>query len=233
MPNFIHRAFRRCSPRVCGIWSAMAKNKIRILIVEDDRETAYALRQIFEENREFSFVAVFPDIRRAEANNLEADAAIVDIKLPDGSGIDLIPVLKQKFPQMKILMYTAIEDGATLLKAMGFGAGGYILKGTPPDQIPDHIKVLMQGGITFSPSVAQSLLGLHQKRPEAEILTERERDVLRNLALGFTSTEIANKLVLSSATVRKHLENIYRKLDVKSRSGAILFGIESGILRRP
>jgi DNA-binding NarL/FixJ family response regulator len=211
----------------------MAKNKIRVMIVEDHPETAYTLRQIFEEDRDFTLTGVYPDVRRTSAAVNEADVAIVDIKLPDGSGIDLIAVLRKRLPHIKILMYTAIEEGPTLLKAMGLGASGYLLKGTPASQIPDHVRVAAQGGVTFSPKIAEVLLGLSRKRPEAEILTERETDVLRQLALGFTSGEIAGKLEVSAATVRKHLENIYRKLDVKSRSGAILFGIESGILRRP
>lgn len=211
----------------------MLKNKIRILIVEDNPETAYALRQIFEEDRNFTLAGVFQNIRKATEGAKEADVALVDIKLPDGSGLDLIPVLKERFPKIKILMYTAVEDGAAMLAAMGRGASGYILKGVAAAKIPAHAQAVAEGGIIFSQVVAETLLGLTAKRQETEILTSRETDVLRHLALGFTSTEIGKSLTLSSATVRKHLENIYRKLDVKSRSGAILFGIESGILRKP
>lgn len=206
---------------------------IRVLIVEDEAEMAFALRTNFENRRGFSVAGVYPNIARTRQSAKEADIAIIDIKLPDGLGTELLPFLREKFPQMKMLIHTAIEDGAELLNAMSRGASGYLLKGTPMEQMFDHVQVIMNGGFTFSAPVASVLLGLHKKKPEADILTDREIEVVRNLALGFTSGEIARAMQLSAATVRKHLENIYRKLDVNSRSGAILFGIESGILRKP
>lgn len=205
----------------------------RVLIVEDEADMAFALKTSFENRRGFVVTGVYPNIARTRQAAKEADIAIVDIKLPDGSGIELLPVLREKFPRIRILIHTAIEDGSVLLKAMSHGASGYVLKGAPLEQIADHVQVVLQGGFTFSATIANTLLGLHKKKPEADILTGREVEVVRNLALGFTSGEIARAMELSAATVRKHLENIYRKLDVNSRSGAILFGIESGILRKP
>lgn len=205
----------------------------RVLIVEDEAEMAFALKTSFENRRGFAVVGVYPTIARARNATREADVAIVDIRLPDGSGIELLPVLREKFPRIKFLIHTAIEDGAVLLHAMSHGASGYVLKGAPLEEIFDHVQVVVKGGFTFSAAIASTLLGLHKKKPEADILTGREVEVVRNLALGFTSGEIAKAMALSAATVRKHLENIYRKLDVNSRSGAILFGIESGILRKP
>lgn len=203
------------------------------MIVEDEPEMAFALKTNFENRRGFIVTGVYPNMARLKKNAAEADVAIVDIKLPDGSGIELIPFLREKFPRLKVLMHTAVEDGPVLLSAMSQGASGYLLKGTPLEQMFDHVHVIAQGGFTFSPTIAANLLGLHKKKPEAEILTEREVAVLRNLALGFTASEIAKAMGNTSSTVRKHLENIYRKLDVKSRSGAILFGIETGLLRKP
>lgn len=205
----------------------------RVLIVEDEADMAFALKTSFENRRGFAVTGVYPDIARARQATKEADLAIVDIKLPDGSGLDLLPLLRLKFPDIKILIHTAIEDGSVLLTAMSRGASGYVLKGAPLEQMFDHVQVVAKGGFTFSAPIANVLLGLHKKKPEADILTGREVEVVRNLALGFTSVEIAKTMQLSAATVRKHLENIYRKLDVNSRSGAILFGIESGILRKP
>lgn len=205
----------------------------RVLIVEDEADMAFGLKTSFENRRGFVVTGVYPNIARTRQAAKEADIAIVDIKLPDGSGIELLPVLREKFPRIRILIHTAIEDGSVLLKAMSHGASGYVLKGAPLEQIVDHVQVVLQGGFTFSATIANTLLGLHKKKPEADILTGREVEVVRNLALGFTSGEIARAMELSAATVRKHLENIYRKLDVNSRSGAILFGIESGILRKP
>ena len=206
---------------------------IRTLIVEDEAEVAFALRTIFENRRGFVVSGVYHSLSKTLQAAKEADVAIVDIKLPDGSGADLIPVLREKFPQMKILVYTATEDNSMLLSTIAQGASGYLLKGMPIEDLFDNIKVVASGGFTLSKAMAVEILGLHKKSPEADILSGRETDVLRHLALGFTSGEIADALQLSAATVRKHLENIYRKLQVKSRSGAILFAIKSGIIRKP
>lgn len=204
----------------------------RIIIVEDKPDIAAALRGVFSTGIDFSVTGVFRDLKTARAAFEDADIAILDILLPDGSGIQLIPVLREKAPGLKILMYTVVEDAELMLSALSRGANGYLLKDTPPAQMLDYVRVIANGGVILSPAIAASILGLQKKKPEADVLTPRETEVLRNLTLGLTASEISRVMDCAPATIKKHLENIYRKIDVNSKSGAILFGIKSGILRK-
>lgn len=204
----------------------------RVVIVEDKADIAEMLCDFFSQAGDFKVSRVFGDLNTARAAFDDADVAILDLLLPDGSGIDLIPILLEKSPGIKILMYTVVEDTELMLTAMAQGAHGYLLKETPPAKMLDFVRAIIQGGVILSPAIAETLLGLQRRKPGANILTPRETEVLRNLTLGLTANEISKAMDCAPATIKKHLENIYRKINVNSKSGAILFGIESGILRK-
>ncbi|MBX3723304.1 MAG: response regulator transcription factor [Turneriella sp.] len=204
----------------------------RVVIVEDKADIAEMLCGFFSDAGDFMVSRVFGNLTTARSGFDNADVAILDLLLPDGSGIDLIPVLQERSPGIKILMYTVVEDTELMLNAMTQGAHGYLLKETPPAKMLDFVRAILQGGVILSPAIAETLLGLQKKKPGANILTPRETEVLRNLTLGLTANEISRAMDCAPTTIKKHLENIYRKINVNSKSGAILFGIESGILRK-
>ncbi len=153
------------------------------------------------------------------------DVVIMDINLPGMNGVEAVRVLKVKFPQMQFLMCTVQDDDDNLFQALCAGATGYLVKGASPEQLITSVKELHAGGSPMSAGIARRVLrSLHQPQvpaPEIAQLTERERQVLDELAQGFRYKEIADRLQLSLDTVRTHIRNLYGKLQVSSRTDAL------------
>jgi DNA-binding NarL/FixJ family response regulator len=199
---------------------------IRVAIVEDHPEISAGLNYIISSTKGFS-CKVF---RTAEAamNNIspsEFDIVLMDIQLPGMSGIEATQLLKQKYPEIKIMMCTVFEDDEKIYRAIAAGASGYILKRSEPYTLIQSLNELMEGGAPISSAVAQKVLSaFRQMMPQSMTespLSEREQEVLSLIAAGLRNKEVADKLSVSIATVKSHIYNIYQKLHVNSRVEAI------------
>jgi DNA-binding NarL/FixJ family response regulator len=198
----------------------------KIAIIEDRPEISSGLDYIISQYPGYS-CKVFMTAEAA-LNNItsgEFDVVLMDIQLPGMSGIECTQHLKQKFPELRIMMCTVFEDDEKIYRAIAAGASGYILKRTEPQILMKSINELMEGGAPISSSIAQKVLTAFRKLIPAEInnyqLTEREQEVLLLLAEGFRNKEVAVKLNVSAATVKSHVYNIYQKLHVTSKVEAI------------
>lgn len=185
---------------------------------------------------------VFPDIALHCAGNLaEArawlkshpapDLALIDLGLPDGSGVELIAELNRAAPQTLCVVASIFDDNLHLFPALRAGARGYLLKDQPQAQIIELLKGIAGGSPPLSPSIARKMLGFFQATPEADQahLTERESEVLRCIAKGLTMAETARLLKLSPHTVSGYVKDIYRKLNVSSRAEAALSARNLGL----
>jgi DNA-binding NarL/FixJ family response regulator len=154
------------------------------------------------------------------------DVVLMDINLPNMSGIECVGRLKAKLPALQILMLTVYDDSDMIFKALTEGASGYIIKRTAPDKLLDAIREAYQGGSPMSPGIARKVVQyfhhLGPARHETESLTDREREVLEHLAKGYLYKEIADALGIGVETVRRHLSNIYSKLHVHTRTEAVV-----------
>ncbi|MBS0619388.1 MAG: response regulator transcription factor, partial [Spirochaetes bacterium] len=168
---------------------------------------------------------------------LQPELCILDIGLPGMSGIDAIDALRAQAPNLKIILFTVFEDSENIVRAIQKGANGYILKDTEPELLLSELKVVLLGGATLTPKVAQKI---SQLIPESEsqdgsddsnLLTRRQSEILNLIALGFDGNEIADELDLSAHTVRHHIENIYQRLHVNNRREAIRAGFKFGFLK--
>jgi DNA-binding NarL/FixJ family response regulator len=200
---------------------------IDVAIVEDIDEVREALRVLINGSQGFTCTHVFADAERAlrELPGLKPDVAVVDIHLPGKSGTDCVRELKDQLPATQFMMCTVYDDDDHIFDALKAGATGYILKRTSPAQILEAIRELHSGGSPMSSEVARRVISSIQKRDshsaEAEVLTDREKEILDYLALGFLYKEIADKLSISKETVKKHIHNIYEKLHVQTRTEAL------------
>lgn len=161
----------------------------------------------------------------------EFDVMIVDLNLGDGSGFDLIQYAKQLRPQAEVVVISIMDDEQRAMRAFELGATGYLVKNSWFGSFSHAVLQVFHGGASITPSLARRLLqklehpmllpgnGLGEHGHQA--LSDREREVLRLVAVGYTSAEIAGKLTLSVQTVNTHIRNIYRKLQVKSRAQAV------------
>ncbi|WP_412553558.1 response regulator [Shimia sp. MIT1388] len=163
------------------------------------------------------------------------DVLLVDIGLPDGSGIELIREIQERNLPTLALVISIYGDEQTVIPALEAGAAGYLLKDHPPEQIPEAIFQMMAGGAPISPAIARHMLKrFRPTETEAEELLEhltpREREVLEMVGRGYTSSEIAELSGKSYHTVTTHVRNIYRKLAVNSRAEAVSKAMRFGLL---
>ncbi|KAA3624323.1 MAG: DNA-binding response regulator [Flavobacterium sp.] len=165
---------------------------------------------------------------RLEENH-NINLILMDIEMPVLNGIEATRLVKQKYPQIKIIMLTAFDNDENIFNAIKAGADGYLLKEINPDELYGGIRETLNGGAAMNPSIAMKTLKLlrnpidiHNPGDQEEIsLSKREIEVLEQLSKGLSYTAIADNLFLSPSTVRKHIENIYKKLQVHSKLEAV------------
>ena len=192
---------------------------------------------------------VFPDAQIAEAarvhdalglvSAIKFDLALVDLGLPDGSGVDVVSALREHQPETQSVIVTIHDDDEHLFPALQAGAYGYILKEQSRELITEQLQRISQGEPPLSPSIARKVIKYFasQNQPQANAmpavsLTERESEVLLRVAKGFTLPEIGVQLNLSRHTIADYVKQIYRKLNVSSRAEAALEAQRLGLFRR-
>jgi DNA-binding NarL/FixJ family response regulator len=162
--------------------------------------------------------------------NHNLDLVLMDIEMPVLDGIETVNIVKQKYPHIKVIMLTVFDNDENIFNSIRAGADGYLLKEVTGEKLYKSIVETMEGGAAMSPSIAVKTLKLLRFPEKQELLTiaedlielsTREREVLEQLAEGLSYTVIANNLFLSPSTVRKHIENIYKKLQVHNKLEAV------------
>lgn len=158
---------------------------------------------------------------------LQPDVTLLDLRLPDMSGIDILIAIRTEFPEARIIMLTTFEGDVEIHRALQAGARGYLLKNMPPSELLDVIRQVHAGKKRI-PSVIASQLAEHMSD---ETLTEREVEVLREVAGGNKNRDIANKLFISEETVKVHIKHIMEKLGAADRTQAVTIGVRRGIIQ--
>lgn len=215
---------------------------IKIAIAEDIPQIAETLRRklLLSENFEVGFVAangkILIDHLRKQHNY---DIVLMDIHMPELNGIDATTVVVERWPQIKVVMSTVFDDDDHILRAIQAGASGYLMKDEPPAQLHRAIFEVLEGGSPMSSGIATRVLKLLRNHAPTSTsiitkenidLTDREREVLVQLSRGLSYEQIADNLIISYGTVRKHVENIYRKLHASNRTEALNRAGRSGLL---
>ena len=211
---------------------------MRILIVDDHALVRRGLYYVVKEG--------FPDAYVVEAESSAAaldvlrstkafDLALVDVRMPDLDGLELLRVVKGEWPDVPVIMLSTYENAPYVKRALADGAAGYLLKDATPEDLSQAINVAMSGsGNVLSPRVIQNLFedqessGSNGRRSEYS-LTQREHDILALLAEGRSNREIAGALYLSEKTVKAHLAAIFRKLGVTNRTQAAMMAVQMGV----
>lgn len=201
---------------------------MKIAILEDLKDVAHMLQDLFNEQSDMTCTQVYfnaEDAMRFLPKNC-ADILIVDIGLPRASGIEAIQYLSQYCPAMQYCMFTVYEDDEKIFNSLQAGAKGYILKGSDPSKIVEAVQELYNGGSPMSPSIARRILDVFQKikinpSPSTLPVTAREMELLEHLSQGLLYKEIADKMGITTGTVKQHIHKIYDKLQVTNRTEAI------------
>ena len=205
---------------------------IKIAIVDDNSFLIHATKEklaLFDEfTIKFSACDGTDLIEKMQANH-NIDLILMDIEMPKMNGIEATEIIKQKYPQIKIIMLTVFDNDENIFNTIKAGADGYLLKEVNPRDLQQGIIETINGGATMTPSIAMKTLKLFRNPvtfdpsvPKEDInLTTREIEVLDQLSKGLKYKNIAENLFLSEGTIRKHVENIYNKLKVHNRLEAI------------
>jgi len=204
---------------------------VRIAIVDDNvfLQKAILEKLSFFDDLIVKFVADDGcDLQQKINNNKNIDLILMDIEMPNCNGIEAVKIIKSRFPQIKIIMLTVLDDEENIFNAIIAGADGYLLKEVNPEELHQGIIETMNGGAAMNPSIALKTLKLlrnpfhyEEKSDETIKLTSREIEVLEQLSKGLNYINIANNLFVSPSTVRRHIENIYSKLQVHNKLEAI------------
>jgi DNA-binding NarL/FixJ family response regulator len=220
----------------------------QILLLEDLPEIRAWLRtlvlQVFPGSNVVEAARVHDALQHVSAASF--DLALVDLGLPDGSGVKVVQALRDSQPEAQSVVVTIHDDDDHLFPALQAGAYGYLLKEQPREQLMEHLQRISQGEPPLSPSIARRMISYfsaqaakpapYQPEPDTLVpnvsLTEREREVLLRVAKGFTLPEIGVQLSLSRHTIADYVKQIYRKLNVSSRAEAALEAQRLGLFRR-
>lgn len=203
------------------------KSPITVAIVEDKEPIRQSLAILVDGADGFSVEATF-ETAEAALEYLPThcvDVILMDIDLPGMSGIECVRQLKPLCPATQYMMCTMYDEDETVFDALKAGANSYILKRSPPHKLLEAIVELHEGGSPMSSTIARKIADsfyVNSKTPnELDVLTPREREILDRLAKGHSHKEVANELFISPTTVRKHIFNIYEKLQVHSKVDAV------------
>lgn len=210
---------------------------IRVAIFEDNRSLRESLAAMIGGTSGFDCVGAFPNCNNLLKNISQAkpDVILMDIEMPGINGIEAVAIIKEEFPEIKILMETIFDDDEKIFNSICAGAEGYILKNTTPAEIMEAITEIYEGGSPMTPSIANRVLKMVKVRPEAGgretfDLSTREKEILLCLVKGMSYKMVADACFISIETVNVHIKNIYKKLQVHSKSEAVAKAIRGRIV---
>jgi len=200
----------------------------KVAIVEDNKTTREGLETIINLSTDFRCICTCSTAEEALKilPKHELDLVLMDIQLPNMSGVDCVARLKELMPSINAIMVTVYEDPDRVFSALRAGASGYLLKRSTPEEVLNAMREVQQGGGAMSGEIARKVIGYFREqttaKSEIEELTSREREVLELVVHGLSNKEISERLSVTVAAVRFHLKHIYQKLHVHSRTEAAL-----------
>jgi two-component system, NarL family, response regulator LiaR len=213
---------------------------MRVLICDDQAIIRHGLAMILRLTTDIEVVGLAEHGNEALrlVEQVAPDLVLMDLKLPGMTGVEVTRQIRQRFAATQVLVLTTYDDDQWIFDALRAGACGYLLKDTPPEDLLKAIRGAVEGKVFIDPAVAGKLVTHitgRSAQPASTItarLTEREVDVLRLIASGYSNTTIAERLHLSDGTVRNHVSAIIAKLEVDDRTQAALIAVQHGVIER-
>jgi DNA-binding NarL/FixJ family response regulator len=217
------------------VTSDPVRTTIKVAIIEDRREIREGLSTLIQFTDGFLSVGQFYSMEEAlmKMGAHLPDVVLIDIGLPGMSGIEGIEILRERYPQLLMLVLTVYDDDERIFRAICAGASGYLLKKTPPIRLPESIRETFAGGSPMSPEVARRVIDLFRRiappKNVAYHLTAHETRLLKLLVEGHNFKSLAAKLNVSVNTISFHMRHVYEKLEVHSKSDAVAKALRQGL----
>ena len=208
---------------------------IRVLVVDDHAVVRAGLRRVLDAEDDIETVGEAPNAERAvyEALETKPDVVLMDVVMPGKSGIEGLPALLQAVPDVQVLMLSMQDDPRYVREAFEAGASGYVLKEAADTDVVEAVRAVASGERYVHPALGARLVAAEsaeRRRAESDPLSDREREVLRLLALGHTNQEIAAQLYISVRTAETHRAHIMQKLGLSSRAELVRYALENGLI---
>ena len=212
--------------------TVMAAAPIRVLLADDHAVVRKGIREFLEEDPAIRVIAEASDGAEAWAllAQQQPDVAVLDVRMPHLTGIELTRRIKEHYPHMRILILSAYDDEPYVLALLRAGADGYLLKTAGSRDLLAAVKQVAAGGSFIDPALAPTVIAGLVKPPTADRLSDRELEVVRGVAKGWTNREIAHQLAISDRTVQGHLANIFAKLHVTSRTELVTAALQRDLI---
>jgi DNA-binding NarL/FixJ family response regulator len=213
--------------------------KIKVLIADDHEIVRNGLISSLKNKKNITVIGEAANGEEAleKAEKLMPDVILMDISMPIMNGLDATEVITKKYPNIKILILTVHQEDSYVLEIVRLGAKGYILKDISPDELAKSVERVYSGEAVFDYGLSQVILDdyikikSNEQKNDPEKLSDREIDILKLIAKGFTGKEIADKCKLSIHTINSHREHIMKKLNIHSASGLTKYAIENGFVK--
>lgn len=203
---------------------------IRVLIADDHPLIIAGLRRTIEQSEDFEVVGE----ARSGAELLtlierrSPDLVLLDLRMPGVSGVEHIEAIRERWPEIKVVVLSACDDRPSIDSALNAGANAYMLKTTTAVDISSVLRQVA-GGVVFHAPSTPPVIGVAPSQPERPVLTDREQTILAAVGAGLTTAAISRELWVSEHTIKFHLTNIYRKIGVSNRAGAVRYALEHGL----
>ncbi|MBS1758600.1 MAG: response regulator transcription factor [Bacteroidetes bacterium] len=200
---------------------------IKVSIIEDNDTLRKSLINLLNHTEEMSCVIALSNLMNvvSELKKNQPDIVLMDIGLPNISGIEGVRIIKENFEHIEVLMFTVFDDDDKIFEAIKSGASGYLLKKAPPSEIIEAVFSLYHGGAPMSASIARKVINSFQQKAsitkDTFQLTPRESEIVHSLIDGLSYQKLAEKYFISISTVRTHIKHIYEKLHVNSKAEAV------------
>jgi two-component system, NarL family, response regulator NreC len=208
---------------------------IRVLVVDDHAVFRSGVKLLLNAEDDIEAVGEAGTAKDAvfQARSVKPDVTLLDVVMPDGSGLDVVPQLLHEHPEMKVLVLSMQDDAQYVRQAFAVGASGYILKEAADTEVVAAIRAVADGSTYVHPTVGARLVAAEAaeaRKAADDPLSDREREVLRLLALGHTNQEISKQLYISVRTAETHRAHIMQKLRLTSRAELVRYALEQGVL---
>lgn len=217
--------------------SSKSDQKIRILIVDDHPVVRYGVRHILESESDISVVGEAESVDRIEEVLVELapDVVLLDLELGDTSGVEVLDRVREAGLDTRVIVYTSHDEESYVIRAAELGVDGYLLKGSPGEEIIGAVRDVHAGGTAIESSVAAKLMRHLRRRSEKDrepaiTFSRREKQVLQLLAAGKTNRDIGKALFISESTVKFHVHAILSKLEATNRTEAVLIAVQHGLI---
>lgn len=212
-------------------------SEIRVVIVDDHAVVRSGLKLLLDAEEDMEVVGEAGNLQEAvfRTRALKPDVVLMDVVMPGASGIEATPAVLREHPAARVLVLSMQDDPTYVREAFAAGASGYVLKEAADEEVVGAIRDVAGGGRYVHPTLGARLVAAdaeERERAEADPLTEREREILRLLALGHTNQEIAKSLFLSVRTVETHRAHIMQKLRLSTRAELVHYAMEQGLLEQ-